>query len=356
VRKEKTKIFFILISFVFFSSSCVSSLSQHSIEWMEELDYSVIDEDLSEREFAFLEAAKEGEYTVVEDLLNAGININTMDVWKWTALSYSVREGNDNISFLLMGKGCDVNTAGKTSTDGVSAGYWFPIHLAAYNGRLAIVEALLNNGAEINVRVWGDSGDTPLHHAAKKGFYEVSRTLIIHGADINSRNEYGATPLYIAADWGNLIVAQDLITEGADVNISTESGMTPLHVATYQGFPSLVRLLINSGADVNARKINNWRPLHYAAREGDLEISQILISNGADINALGNTSLDEISVGDWTSLHLATYNEHPEVLDFLIHSGEESGVDAILKIYDCGHFMPDEMIGDLKIWIEKIIK
>ena len=81
-----------------------------------------------------------------------------------------------------------------------------PLHLAAYDGTLAVVTALLEAGANLEART--KDGVTPLHLAA--AFNEnpaVVTALLEAGANLEARNEYGATPLHLAAFNENPAVA-----------------------------------------------------------------------------------------------------------------------------------------------------
>jgi ankyrin repeat protein len=68
-----------------------------------------------------------------------------------------------------------------------------PLHLAAWEGRAAVTEFLLQHGADPNVAE--ANGDTPLHFAASSGYAEIARSLLKHGAQVNARNKDGKTPL-----------------------------------------------------------------------------------------------------------------------------------------------------------------
>ena len=83
---------------------------------------------------------------------------------------------------------------------------------AAKTGDLALVETLLDRGADIEVR---DIGRTALMLASRMGEAAVVRTLLNRGADINARNEEGETALDIAYDDGHKKVINALRAAGA---------------------------------------------------------------------------------------------------------------------------------------------
>ena len=64
-----------------------------------------------------------------------------------------------------------------------------PLHWACKEGRLAIVEMLINRGARINATNMGD--DTALHLSSAHGHRDVVLLLLKNKADVNAVNEHG---------------------------------------------------------------------------------------------------------------------------------------------------------------------
>ncbi|OGT43166.1 MAG: hypothetical protein A3F42_04485 [Gammaproteobacteria bacterium RIFCSPHIGHO2_12_FULL_37_34] len=94
-----------------------------------------------------------------------------------------------------------------------------PIHIAAQEGRLNVVQKLIQNKPELLEQV-DACGQTPLLWAAAKGRAEVVDYLISKGANLNvSSNhpggkDHGKTPLYWAADNGYSGVVETLLKHG----------------------------------------------------------------------------------------------------------------------------------------------
>lgn len=61
-----------------------------------------------------------------------------------------------------------------------------------------MIKILLTAGADVrSSRKWAG---TPLHDAARLGYIDIAELLRLHGADINSMEDYeGRTPLHLAA-------------------------------------------------------------------------------------------------------------------------------------------------------------
>jgi ankyrin repeat protein len=72
------------------------------------------------------------------------------------------------------------------------------MHYAAGEDYMEIVELLIANGADVNVK--GENGWTPLHEAVREDQKEVVKLLITKGAGVNPKTNSGETPLDVAED------------------------------------------------------------------------------------------------------------------------------------------------------------
>jgi ankyrin repeat protein len=105
------------------------------------------------------------------------------------------------------------------------------------NSELAI--EMINNGADVNAR---DSIQrTPLHAAARQNKIEVMELLISKGADLEARVVgTQVTPLFDAVMGGSKEAVQLLLDKGANVNAKTPAGET---AAAYATDPAIAELL-----------------------------------------------------------------------------------------------------------------
>ena len=132
------------------------------------------------------------------------------------------------------------------------------IHEAAEAGNMVVIKKHLVAGADVNTKL---KGRTLLHAAAGKGRKEIVELLIDNDANVNVKDAVSGTPLHEAALRGDKEVVELLITKGADVNAKDLYGWTPLYKATHKGHKEVVELLISKGSDVNAKNKDGDTPL-----------------------------------------------------------------------------------------------
>ena len=90
------------------------------------------------------------------------------------------------------------------------------LYRACILGRLQDVELSLNEGADVNKIV---SGDTLLLCAVSIGLYDIANLLLKQrGINVNFRNRHGNTALHAAARSGNIHIIYTLLDAGADIS------------------------------------------------------------------------------------------------------------------------------------------
>ena len=180
-----------------------------------------------------------------------------------------------------------------------------PVWLASFWGLESIVSYLLARDNR-SVRTKTTWGDTALHRAAGCGHKEVVQQLLKHGADARAKDRAGNTPLHLATLFLDDITAHDihtsmllenrggmvqpvrtlnyslavkrsLLSHGADVNSINLRGESALHLAVCDGHSSLSRLLLESGADITLKDRNGLAPLSIAAQCGLQELVKVLL-------------------------------------------------------------------------------
>ena len=293
----------------------------------------------------FFDAVRDGSVKEVQKFIDSGIDVNSRDDNKWTALHWAAETQSVAVMRLLIKAGADAKA--EHGLNGTA------LHRAAIRGPAESVRELLKAGADVN-NASRNLEPTPLHCAAECCNAENVKLLIAAGATIDSGETTALTLACRAAvadqteaiamiqmliDAGaNLdppgnsplhwvrsrAVAKLLIDAGADVNHRNKLGESPLHLAPGAHWgprAAEFKLMIAAGAEINARDKNRSTPLHRAVMCDLPDVVQVLIDAGANVNA---RNLD----GD-TPLSLAELIKSTEVVKLLTAAGADDGRTAL---------------------------
>jgi ankyrin repeat protein len=245
-----------------------------------------------------------------------------------------------DVSFAIASLSSDYERVLKILPLGVDVGLQGDVLiLAAQEGHIDVVKALLANGADINAQ--NSDGDTALIFAVRGGHIDVVKALLDKGADINAKNSDGDTALILAVRGGHVDVVNALLAYKVDGKVAIDmdlkvtsygfsvrgnQGAVALHAAALEGHVGCVEALLDKGADINAWDSNGNTALMLAARAGHEEVVKALMDKGAKINA-------QNFVRD-TALTLAVQEGHVDVVKALL-AYEVDGkvaIDMDLKI------------------------
>jgi len=210
-------------------------------------------------------AAKGGHVNVVNTLLEFTgnkLNLNEKNEDGNTPLHLAVEGGHVNVvNTLLEFTGNKLNLNEKNE-DGNT-----PLHLAVEGGHDNVVTKLLelvttkknigldskatNNvqkGAnKLNLNASNEEENTPLHLAAKEGHVKIVDAMLQFAGEltINANNIRGNTPLHLAAIHGHVDVVKKLVEPKFEVDLNNRyrQGQTPLHFATIKCYPDVVKVL-----------------------------------------------------------------------------------------------------------------
>ena len=111
--------------------------------------------------------------------------------------------------------------------------------LAAYYNRLYMLDKLLYAAADPNV---GGAMGNPIHGAAYKGFTEIIKHLVYHGASLDVADSQGSTPLHYAVLGSNCELVEFLLARGARYDINDNSNMTAREYADKLENPCVICL------------------------------------------------------------------------------------------------------------------
>jgi ankyrin repeat protein len=110
---------------------------------------------ITEKDEAFLSAAKKGKLDEVKSLLAEGVDVDCSDAFSCTGLFWASANNHKSIVEYLIEKGANLNAgAGVGGT---------PLARAAYEGHVEVVELLIAKGADVNAK--DVSGGSPLDSA-----------------------------------------------------------------------------------------------------------------------------------------------------------------------------------------------
>jgi ankyrin repeat protein len=111
--------------------------------------------------------------------------------------------------------------------------------LAAYYNRLYMLDKLLYAAADPNV---GGAMGSPIHGASYKGYTEIIKHLVYHGASLDVADSQGSTPLHYAVLGSNCELVEFLLARGARYDIGDNSNMTAKEYADKLENPCVICL------------------------------------------------------------------------------------------------------------------
>jgi len=174
-----------------------------------------------------LKATYYGQRDVVAALLDSGVKLNVFE---------AAATGQTNRLRALIEE--DPALVNSYSPDGFA-----PLSLAVFFGHAETVDALLAAGAEVSAPSRETMKLTPLASSLAAGQNQIARTLIDHGAHVNSKGSSDVTPLHTAAARGNIEAATFLLEHGADIDATTTDGKKPITYAEERNHPEMVEFL-----------------------------------------------------------------------------------------------------------------
>ena len=302
-------------------------------------------------EESLISALEEGDFEIALQLLpTIGTIGQRVGPDQLTPLHYACQHGRlDIIEILVQDYFCNLNSLNQVIPN--------PLQIAAASGHLSIVEYLLTNTANLDLKpgrvnafhlaadnghvdimkhllafnplllsMVDHDGNTPLHHACVHGHLHVVTFLCNEAKhSVVVRNKRGEIPLHLATKNCHIDVVKFLIDEKCcDPSIQdTAIGCTPLHLAAKSGCLDIIQYLANEKicdfeCKTSPKKKGKFKhivsgrtPLHYASFGGHCDTVAYLIEE-----KLCNPScVDDLG---FTPLHLACQEGHSEVVRFLL--------------------------------------
>jgi len=174
------------------------------------------------------------------------------------------------------------------------------LHLAVFNGHLAVVELLLKRGADVNRK--DNNAKTPLDYAmmlvaGESGPVLARRQAIADMLRAAGGRQGAVTPpiktavagpiadLHQAIQIGDEPAFMEALKRGASIE-GVHEGETPLTRALRERRTKIVVELRRRGCSLTATGAYGLTPLHYAAMQLDLELMRACLAAKADVNAV----------------------------------------------------------------------
>ncbi len=146
----------------------------------------------------------------------------------------------------------------------------------AYSDKIwAQIESLYNSSTEQFAGISTLMSATANNDVDGVKFFSKAGALVI-----NQRNKGGATSLHIACREGNFEIVKTLIDNGANVNIIDNEGWTPLMRASLNGNGEIVEILLKNGAKANLLNSLNESALIHATTSKCIKCIEQIIENG----------------------------------------------------------------------------
>ncbi|XP_053397533.1 transient receptor potential cation channel subfamily A member 1 homolog isoform X2 [Mercenaria mercenaria] len=240
-------------------------------------------EDKNDRTAVYL-AAEENQLEVLEVLLRHNREkymVNHRDECSNNPLHIAAKLGHLRIVKCLLNNGADLFCKNDMEQT--------PIHMAAVNGWTNVVRAIVNK--EKNTMSDGDEdSNTALHLAAMGGHIKLVEALLNLGAEAEVRNSALRTPLGCAAAQGHLKTVKILAESDASIDATDKLNMTPLLLAANNGHANVVDYLIEDmNADVTLRNNDGHNCLDLSVIEDHQDVATEIIKSCSWKYALRNT-------------------------------------------------------------------
>ncbi|XP_063733500.1 NF-kappa-B inhibitor zeta isoform X2 [Eleginops maclovinus] len=251
------------------------------------------------------------------------------------------------------------------------------LHIAVAQGRRAlayVIAAKMSQSGSLDIKE--HNGQTALQIAAATNQQFIVHDLLMHRAQINTRDLWGRSPLHLCAEKGHFLSLQSIwrtlkVTgQQVDVEMFNYDGLTPLHAAVLSHnavvkelrtlrnlcsymkkelaqrahmYVECINTLLLTGASSGTRDQKSGRTcLHMAAEEANVELFNIFLDQPQSVVNLktysGNTALHIVS-------SLQNHKSQVQAVKLLMRKGADPGSRNFENELPC-QLVPGGPIGE----------
>lgn len=263
------------------------------------------------------------------------------------------------------------------------------MHIAAIWGATKAAEALLELGANINIRNNPMLGcQTPLMLAVRRERYAFAIFLKDKGANLKLLDTRGKAAwesckdvtvagligaprmdLIVAAQDGDLDKIKRLVASGdIDLELKNADGDTALQICSDRKKMDCVKFLLEAKASPDCSDASGTGPLHIAAKTDNLPLAKMLVEAGADLDLVDSSkeecfqgnfvlkkadgSAEALEALDKTALVVAVEEENDDVAMFLILSKADVNIPDAEGMNALHHAMENENLEVMELLLK----
>ena len=233
-----------------------------------------------------------------------------------------------------------------------------PLHFAAEKGFILICKLILEDIKDVDALFFQHTIglETPFYLAATHGHIELCQWIIEklfekYPDDIERRETLLHLPeysdkiaLFEAASNGHVAVCNLILAHVEDKNPKDTNGDTFLHIASREGELNICKLIIRNITDKNPSNDEGETPLHIFAKLDYLEMCKLLIENIIDKNPSDQKGQ--------TPLHLAATRGNVSICEYIIdiidekNPADKNGFTPLHHAAEKGHLSICQLIVD----------
>lgn len=213
-------------------------------------------------------------------LFQKSYEVNVSEIVLMPKLTVVPTNSSEEVIKTLVELGADVNAEddfGRT-----------PFLIAVENNNIAMMDALLNNKANINSSC---RCGTPLHHAVLHSSLETVQYLLSKGANVNSLDRFHSTPLHVASKSGRIELIELFLDHGARIDTENSTGFTALDLAASCGSIDVFELFDRKGVDICTSENKSFRLLSIAVECKHDPLALWILNKEATLHHVGKRSL-----------------------------------------------------------------